>query len=318
MRFLTDVDVAAVLTPRKAADAVERAFLALAAGNAAVQTRVRTTTTAGKLSAVGAILTADGLAGAKIYPTTNRGRFGFVVLLFELEDGRTLAVMEGDELTRLRTAATSVVAARYLARKDSRVMTIFGAGQQALAHARAFGDAFGLEEIRLVHRKDGQDFLEKTSAATGLAVHQVTDPRKAMDGTDVVVTATRATAPLFPGAALPEGVHLTAVGATTPNSSELDVETVGRADMVVVESIAQARQEAGDLLLAAAAGAFELDRAVELADLVSGKVAGRTSPGQITIFESVGIGLEDVAVAAEVYALALAADIGTELPSGGK
>lgn len=318
MRFLTDADVAAILTPRKAADAVERAFVALAAGNAAVQTRLRTTTPAGKLSTVGAVLTADGLAGAKIYTTTNRGRFGFVVLLFELENGRPLAVMEGAELTRIRTAATSVVAARHLARSDSKVLTIFGAGHQALAHALAFHDAFTIEEIRLVHRKEGQDFLERIGAATGLAARQVTNPREANKDADLVVTATRATEPLFPGVALPEGVHLTAVGATLPNTSELDVETVGRADLVVVESISQARQEAGDLLLAEAAGAFELDRAVELADLVTGKVPGRTSPDQITIFESIGIGLEDVAVAAEVYALALAAQIGTELPSGGE
>ncbi|MGQ0848573.1 MAG: ornithine cyclodeaminase family protein [Actinomycetota bacterium] len=316
MLYLTDREVAQILSPSLAAEAIEGAFRHLAAGDAASQARVRTVTRVGKLSTVGAVLTADGLAGAKVYPTTTGGRFGFMVLLFEMGSGQALAVMAGAALTEIRTAATSVVAARYLARKEARILTIFGAGRQAGAHARAFAEEFSLNEIRVVHRRDAAGFVGEVASHTGVRAYQAT-VTDALPGCDLIVTATRASSSLFSGLDVPDGCHITALGATLPTTRELDSLTVDRADPVVVESIDQARMEAGDLLLAADDGVAVWDRVIELAELVSGARIGRRDSHQITLYKSLGVGLEDVAAAAAVYRGALRNSVGLRLDEGG-
>jgi ornithine cyclodeaminase len=313
MRFLSDREIEQLLSPTLAVEAIERGFVALATGQAAVQTRVRLATPAGKLSTVGAILDEERLAGAKVYPTTNAGQFGFVVLLFELEEGRLLAVLEGGVLTRLRTAATSVVAAKRMARPDSSVLTLFGSGAQAGAHAGALADAFPLEEIRVVHHREAGEFVVEVGEATGVKTRQIESPAVGLHDAQLVVTATRSTSPVFDGRDLEPGAHVTAVGATQPGWREIDSTTVERADLIVVESFEQAQREAGDLLMAANDGAFNWDKTVELADLIVGRAAGRTSKEQITLFESIGIGLEDVAAAAAAYRRAVEVGAGFEL-----
>ncbi|MGH8926429.1 MAG: ornithine cyclodeaminase family protein [Acidimicrobiia bacterium] len=308
MLYLTDAEVALILNPQSAAEAIEGAFRSLADGSSAVQQRVRTITPAGKLSMVGGVMVSADRAGAKVYPTTKDGRFGFVVLLFALSSGEPLAVMEGSTLTEIRTAATSVVAARYLAPPNPEVLVVFGAGRQAVAHALAFADEFDLAEIRLVNRRDAADVERRIKQSTGVPTIQMTGD--ALEGADLVITATRSTEALFDGRALPRRCHITAVGATTPESRELDAKTIARSDWIVVESISQAQVEAGDLLLAEREGTSVWERVVELADLVSGQTTRPGGPEQITLYKSLGIGLEDVAVADAVYRAAMAQSVG--------
>jgi ornithine cyclodeaminase len=310
MLYLSEAEIAQVLTPEMAADAIEHAFIAWANNEAAVQPRVRTVTRAGKLSSLGAILTDSGLAGAKIYPTSEDGRFGFIVLLFDLKAAEPLAVMDGSALTEIRTAATSVMVARQLARPASRILTIFGSGRQALSHARAFSLEFRLDEIRLVTSRSNLPGVEGLRA---VATSVVNDPVKALRECDLIVTATRSVEPLFGGELIPPGCHVTAVGATTASSRELDTKSIDRSEVIVVESIEQARIEAGDLVIPAGEGKAVWDRVVELADLVAGRSTGRLRDDQITLYESLGIGLEDVAVAAVAYRDAVERGLGTAL-----
>lgn len=306
MLYLTEAEVAAVLTPAMAADAIEDAFRSLAGGSAAVQERVRTITPAGKLSMVGGVMMDEDRAGAKVYPTTKDGRFGFVVLLFQLSTGEPLAIMKGSALTEIRTAATSVVAARYLAPPDSKVLLLFGSGRQASSHAVAFARQFELAEIRLINRRPADEFADKVEQATGVPTVQVSGQRGALENVDLIVTATRSTEALFDGAELPQRCHISAVGATTPESRELDSETIARAETIVVESIKQARIEAGDLLLADEGQVWEKVR--ELSALVSSPAIER--PEGVSLYKSLGIGLEDVAVADAVYREAVVRSVG--------
>ncbi len=306
MLYLTEAEVAAVLTPAMAADAIEDAFRSLAGGSAAVQERVRTITPAGKLSMVGGVMMDEDRAGAKVYPTTKDGRFGFVVLLFQLSTGEPLAIMKGSALTEIRTAATSVVAARYLAPPDSKVLLLFGSGRQASSHAVAFARQFELAEIRLINRRPADEFANKIEQATGVPTVQVSGQRAALENVDLIVTATRSTEALFDGAQLPQRCHISAVGATTPESRELDSETIARAETIVVESIKQARIEAGDLLLADEGQVWEKVR--ELSALVSSPAIVR--PEGVSVYKSLGIGLEDVAVADAVYREAVVRSVG--------
>ena len=294
MRFLTNGDVADLVTVAEAAGAVEDAFRALADKRATIQTRVRTGSRIGKLSVLGAVLEADTLAGAKVYSTAPDGRFCFAIVLFDPEQSRWVASLEADELTRIRTAATSLMAARVLARPDPAVLTLFGAGSQAEIHARAFVTAFPLREVRIVHRRPASGLIDTLRRETDLAVIQLDDPDAAVAGADLIVTATRARTPLFDGGALGAGVHITSVGATVPSSQELDAMAVRRAARIVVESRQQARYEAGNLIGAE----VDWDRVDELADLASGAVPGRTSDDEITLFDSLGSGLADISVAA--------------------
>lgn len=309
MRFLTDQEVASLVSVEEAAAAVEGAFLALANDGAAVQTRVRTSSAVGKLSILGAVLDGEMTAGAKIYATSPEGSFCFAVVIFDPTGSRWLATMEGGELTRIRTAGTSLMAARALARADAEVLTVFGAGIQARTHALAFALGFPITEVRIVNRRHVPDLVEMMSQETGSKVSQLDDAESAVSGADLVVTATRSASPLFRGGALTEGAHVTSVGATVPKSRELDDATIFRATRVVVESREQARHEAGNLIGAG----VDWDRVDELTDVAAGSVPGRLADEEITVFDSLGNGLEDIAVAALCYRKALESGLGTDL-----
>ncbi|MBW3663909.1 MAG: ornithine cyclodeaminase family protein [Actinobacteria bacterium] len=314
MRYLDDALVRRLVPLDAAVEAIEDAFRGLADGTAALQARVRTSASGTKLSTMGAVWDSGGVVGAKVYTTTPRGRFRFVVVLFDSDDGTPIALLDADGLTAIRTAATSVVAARHLARPEAAVLTIFGAGIQADAHLDAFHASRHLEDVRIVNHRPVERFVADASERTGLPVRQVTDAADALRDAGLIVTTTRATTPLFDGRDVDDGAHVTAVGATRPGVRELDDTLLARAGTVVVEWLPQAQQEAGDLIGAVAAGAFSWDRAVELAEVVSGRVTGRTTATAITVFESVGVGLEDVAVAATVLRAAEADGLGRELP----
>jgi ornithine cyclodeaminase len=295
MRYLSNADVAALVGPGDALDAVRRAFAELGEGTGAVHGRERTDVGTAKLSTLGAVLTDAGVLGAKVYSTVS-GRFTFLLVLFAADDGRRLAVLESDELTRLRTAATSMLATQHLGRADIRRLVVFGRGVQARGHVEAFTAAYGDLAVTLVSRESSPD---EVGAALGSA--------------DVVVTATRSTTPLFSGRELPAGVHVCAVGTSRADARELDDDTYRGAATVAVEWLPQARREAGGLVSAVEAGALAWDDVVELADVVVGRHPGRRDDREVTVFQSVGIGIEDVALAAVAWSRAETDDRGTVL-----
>jgi ornithine cyclodeaminase len=300
VRYLTDTDVAALVAPADALDAVTRAFASLASGTAAVQARVRTSAGDAKLSTLGAVLADEGVLGAKVYSTID-GHFTFAVVLFSADDGRRLALLDGAALTRLRTAATSVLAAEASGVRAPRHLALFGKGAQASGHAAAFCDRFGPARVTVVTRDPGEPLGEAWSAVEARQGRPA--ERAALDcaqavlaDADVVVTATRASTPLFPGTWLAPGAHVCAVGSSRLDARELDDDAYRRADLVCVEWRAQARAEAGGLRSAIDAGFLAWSDVVELADLVRSPY-GERHAGAITVYQSVGIGIEDVAVA---------------------
>jgi len=305
VRFLRDADVAALVTPEAAREAVRAAFAELAAGTAAVQRRERTAVGPTKLSTLGAVLGGAGVLGAKVYSTVGE-RFTFLVVLFAADDGRRLAVLESGALTRLRTAATSVVATEALRPGVPERLGVLGSGAQATGHVEAFAARWPGIEVTLTGRRPRVTAAEALRAATGTPVSAVSLAGAAphVEAADVVVTATRSTTPVLAGALLRGGTHVNAVGSSRPEARELDVDVYRRAGVVAVEWAHQARGEAGGLLDAVAAGVLSWDDVHDLAPLVAGARPGpRPGAGAdaVTVFQSVGIGLEDVAVAAAAY-----------------
>ncbi len=271
-----------------------RTFAAFAKGEAAMQERIRTEAGAVKLSTLGGVLPAEGFVGAKVY-TTIAGRFRFVIVLFSAATGEPLATLEADALTRWRTAAVSALAARHGANPGASRLALFGTGVQAFAHARAFARAFPLAEVRVVSRGAGEAFAARLGEELGVPA-LAASAWEAIDGADLVVTATRSAEPLFPGERIAPGTFVAAVGSSKPDTRELDDVLLARAASVVVEWKPQSLREAGDLVRAAPAVRERLS-ILDLGDVVAGRAVARRSVGDIVVFKSVGVGLEDVAVA---------------------
>jgi len=299
MLHITDEMVDSHVTAEQAQRVMQQAFESFGRGKAAMQERIRTDAEGIKLSTLGAVIPEQGVAGAKVY-TTIAGQFSFVILLFSTQDGRPLASLDAGAITRLRTAACSVVAARHLARPDSRVLALFGAGTQGMAHARQLSSALGLESILVCDPYAHAGLADELSTQCGIPV-RCASPEEAVGQADIVVTTSRSTTPLFSGSSLKPGTFIAAVGSSLPHTRELDDLALSRARTVVVEWRAQSLREAGDLLLAAPE-ALPQSKIVELADVVSGAPgASRQGPDDIIIYKSVGVGLEDIALAGLAY-----------------
>jgi ornithine cyclodeaminase len=294
MRHVSDEIVDALLNANDAQQILTEAFLSFGQGRAAMQPRVRTQAGGIKLSTLGAVLPDQGVAGAKIYTTVN-GQFNFIIVLFSTADGRALASFDAAAITRLRTAACSVIAARYLARPESRRLALFGLGTQGRAHAIQMSFSYCLEEIRVCDPFSSDQAARDIERACGVAVRRC-EASAALDGADIVVTASRATSPLFSGHQISSGTFIAAIGSSLPDSRELDDATLARASIVAVDWGPQTLSEAGDIILADPA-ALPQSKIVELADLVAGRASGRREPDEVTIYKAVGVGLQDVALA---------------------
>jgi ornithine cyclodeaminase/alanine dehydrogenase-like protein (mu-crystallin family) len=230
-----------------------------------------------------------------------------------------LAIIEANRLGQLRTGAASGLATRHLARADSTRLGVIGTGYQARTQIEAICAVRPISQVSVWGRDRGrlERFCADVGAALKIRVDPVASAHDAVASADVVATMTSSSTPVFAADSLAPGTHINAAGSNRPTACELDVETIRRADLVAVEDLAQAQVEAGELLAAVAAGAFAWTSAVRLADIVSGQSAGRTRPDAITLFESLGVGLWDNAVASHVYDACLRAGRGTPLPFPG-
>lgn len=298
MIYITDAMIKEALTAADAQQALTEAFAAFGRGEAAIQERVRSAAGGVKLSMLGAVIPGEEIAGAKVY-TTIAGAFSFAIVLFSTTTGALLAVLDANAVTRLRTAASTVIAARHLARPESRRLALFGAGVQGRAHAAQLAKAFPLDTILLCSQRNDPRIAAEVEAESGIAT-RLASASEALAAADMVVTASRSTTPLFPGDVIRPGTFIAAVGSSLPTSREIDDVALRRASRIAVEWRMQALKEAGDLVQAAP-GVIAPERIVELGELVTGKAPGRTAADEITIYKSVGIGLEDIAVAGAAY-----------------
>lgn len=219
-----------------------------------------------------------------------------VYVLFCPDTLRPLVIVDGAGLTAVRTAAVSALATRYLARADARRLVVFGSGAQAEAHAEAIAAVRPIERVTVVGRsRERAEMLAQRFHEQGLEA--VVGTPDAVREADIVCTCTTSAEPVFRACDLAAGAHVNAVGSYRPDRRELEPDLLARA-LVVVETVEAALDEAGDLVQAIDAGAFTREAiAGELADVVHGRVA-RTKAGEATLFKSVGLAMEDLAVAA--------------------
>ena len=312
--FLREADVAALAGMDDVIDAVERGFREYGAGRAVNRPRQRVAVDGGTLHVMAAGLPAWGVFGLKSYAVTRGGR-RFISLLYSAEDGQLLAVMEAEELGRLRTGAASGVATRYLARADAGAVGILGTGGQARTQLQAIARVRPVALVKAYSRTPArrEAFAEEMVDALGAEVVAVDSAEEAVADVDIIVTITSAREPVLRGAWLRPGVHVNAGGSNTAGRRELDAEAVGRAARVVVDARDQAMIEAGDLLGPVETGGLSWDQVEELGPIVAGSAPGRRSDDEITLFESQGIALEDVATMHLIYTRAREARKGEEI-----
>jgi len=241
--------------------------------------------------------------------------FGTVTLL-DTETGITLSIMDGGYLTAVRTGAASGVATKYLAKKDARVAAVFGAGVQGGTQLEAICTVRDIQEVRVfdTNRQAAEKFAAEMSGRGPIPanVKVVGSARDAVAGADVVATATTSPTPIFDGDDLTPGVHINGVGSHAPKVRELDTRTIVRSK-IVCDSVEACLVEAGDLLLPIAEGALkESDIYGGLADVINGKLPGRESPEEITLYKSVGLAFQDAVAALHTYEKAKDLGLGQE------
>jgi len=310
--YLTEADVAATLPMTVAIAALDRACHDLAAGKAMNAPRQRVKSDGTILNVL--VASYDGRLGHKSYTTAPHGtRFWFTLYA---TSGEMLAIIEANTLGQIRTGAASGLATRALARANARTLGVIGTGFQAHTQIEAICASRPIERVRVWGRNPERlrAFCTEMTARLKRPIDAAAGAREAIEGADVVVTITNSMRPVFDGVWLAPGTHVNAAGANRATSVEIDVETVRRAAIITVDDVAQARTESGALRAASEAGAFRWLEAVRLADIVAGRQPGRTGDDQITLFESLGIGLWDIAVANHVYDACVTAGIGMELP----
>jgi alanine dehydrogenase len=313
MLFLTEDDVRRLLTMDAAIDAVETMFRDLAEGKAQNISRGRAKTNDVMLHLLGGA--AGGMVGYKAYSTSRHGA-NFQVGLFDGATGEPLALMQADALGQIRTGAASGVATKHLSRPDATRVGLFGTGKQARTQAWAVARVRQLQSIRVYSRSEAnrRAFAAEMSPICGCPVEPAAQPQDAVRGCDIVITATASKTPVFDGSWLAPGTHLNVVGSNFLAKSEIDVAAIRRCSVITVDDTEQARLEAGDFVAALNEGVLSWSNVHNLGQVLIGHHPGRARAEDVTLFKSLGLGAEDVAVAAHVYREALRQGAGRPLP----
>ncbi len=314
---LTESDVTRLLGMEETIAAVEAAFAARGRGQGVNRPRNRIQLPGLILHVMSAALPSAGLVGLKAY-LTGADRARFVVLAWSTEGGALEAVIEADRLGQVRTGAASGVATKHIARPDARTVGCLGTGWQAESQLQAVCAVRAVSRVSVYGRDPsrGMAFAEKMAGRLRVAVEPAASAEDAVRESDIVITATSAREPVLFGRWLRPGMHINAVGVNWANKRELDEEAVRRAGRIIVDDREQAVIECGDLLPLVAAGVLTWDTVHELGDVVAGKVVGRGTPQEITLFESQGLAIEDLAAAAVLIKRARASGVGQEIPIG--
>jgi alanine dehydrogenase len=304
--YLTESEVASLLEPSDAVEAIEECFRRLARGEVVNAPRRRLRLPQGSLADMAASDLELGLAGGKLYAATGDATV-FVVCLFDAETPELAAVIEADHLGRLRTGAASGVAAKHLARRGARTLGVIGCGHQAETQVACIRAAVpSIERVVAYCRTPERlaEFCRRVGAEPG-------ETHRDAGAQEIVVTITSSRDPVLRGEWLASGALVVAAGANVPSRRELDNTVLARATFVCCDSLEQARLESGDLIEPVQAGVLDWLEVHELGEVVSGSVSGRQSDSDIVVFKSNGLAAWDVAIGAAALERARERGVGT-------
>ena len=326
VRLLSKQDVNELLNMDDALEYVEEAYKQLSLGNAIVPQRIAITD-----PAPGLTLIMPGLIGGKmsalatkivsVYkdnPTKhNMPTVLAKIMIQDMETGDIIGIMDGSLITAMRTGAATGVGVKYLARKNSKTMGIYSAGVQARKQVVGVYWALNqkLEKCKVydLNKSVAQSFKEELEKKLGINVEITDSGDDLLVNTDILVAATTSTTPLFSGDKVPEGMHISSIGAHAATVRELDSITIKKAALLVAGLKEACLAEAGDYIIPINEGFITENDIISIGDIITGKNHGRKSEKDITVFKSVGISAQDVAVAKLVYDRAISHNIGQDI-----
>jgi alanine dehydrogenase len=315
--FLGSDELAGLATPAEYVDAVREGYRQRGEGAPArPRTRITSGDPPGMLTGYTAILPETGAMGGYMYAAG----FGaadahFVLPLFDADSGEPLAILDGAYMNPFKTGATGAVGVDALAREDATDLGLIGSGSQARGQLRAAATIRDFETVRVFSptRENREGFASEMDAELAPEVRAVDSSAAAVGEADVVITATTASEPVFDGADLPDGAHVTVMGQYDPEKREVDGETVARSTYVP-DLRERAPRDAGAYILAREEGAIGEDHIhAELGEVVAGAEPGRTDPDEVTLFDSGGTAIETVAAGHMLYEKAHEQGLGTEV-----
>lgn len=315
--FLDEACVRQLVTMEDALAAVEEVFGEQGRGGVFNVPRVRAPVKGGTLRITAAVLSYRGYYGVKVSSTavfhSNAGR---MFCLYREETGELCAVVQVFAMGALRTGAASGIATKYLANPDASVLGVLGSGRQARTQVDAVCAVRPIREIRVWSPRAAsrEAFCADVKNINKINAIPVDSQEAAVRGADVLITATTSTSPVVQGAWLKPGVHINAIGANFEHRRELDSATVAAAKFIATDDTEQVRYESTDLAVPVSEGLLSWEQVHSLGDVVAGKLKGRNSHDNVTLFKSLGVAIEDVALAARAYEKALKLGVGMTLP----
>ncbi|MBV9711036.1 MAG: ornithine cyclodeaminase family protein [Ktedonobacteraceae bacterium] len=312
--ILREKHVRSLLSMRDTVAVLEEAFNALAQGMVKNQPRERLVFGGGVLNILAASAPPFGVSGYKTYTAFREG-IRFVVMLFSAKDGHLLALIEANWLGSMRTGAASAVATKYLARPESEIVGLIGAGHQAATQLMGMCAVFPITTAYVYSRRvpEREMFCHEMTRLLHIDVIPVHSARQAVEPADIVITATTATEPVLQGAWLQPGSHINAIGSNWAKKREIDLATLQRCELIVTDSFEQAQREAGDFIIPASENLLDWGQVHELAEVMLDNGPLRELPEDITLYKGLGIAMEDIVTAAHVYHLACQQGLGEEI-----
>ena len=312
--YLDDDVVMSQLGTADAFACVERAFRLLSDGTAVNAPRRRSGIGPAVLNVMWAMAPTEGVMGVKSYPIVHQDTTQGVVLnllVYSMVTGELLAMMKADRLGQLRTGAATAVASKALAREDAKTLAVYGTGFQAETQIKALMAAMpSLEVVHVVGRnaKHRDSFIARMQGEVDADI-RASEAEPAARSADIIVTATNSADPVVLGEWIAPGTHINAVGSNAPAKREVDRAVLEKAAVVVVDDRDVAAIDCGDLLV----NEWNLDLVGTVGDLLTGRIPGRQSPEDITLFESQGIALQDIVCAGLVISRAAERGLGLRI-----
>jgi ornithine cyclodeaminase/alanine dehydrogenase len=323
MLLLSEKQVQDLIDIDELIDTLEQAHIQCSTGRAVMPVRlvVPLPQIHGRITSMPGCLNDDNTLGMKVVtyfqenPKRGLPAILATIMLFSVETGKMIAVMDGSYITAIRTACASAMATRALANRETPVLGILGAGVQARAHIQALSRVRKLQQIKIYSPSgiSATKIRKDMESDVGVGVKVAASAEDAVKHSDIVVTVTTAKEPILKSEWLNAGVHINAVGSHRPDLREIDGATLARAK-VVVDSREAIMAECGDILLALNEKSVPDDVIhAEIGEVLAGIKSGRESAGEITLYKSVGIAIQDVATANLVYHRALDRKVGTQV-----
>lgn len=313
--FLNESEVAQLLPMPECIDVLEEAFAHAGAGQVDLKPRSRIRMPGGFFHFMAAADAGHQVFGYKAYPSFAGGA-RMVVMLYDYASGALLSCMEASRLGQIRTGAASGLATRWMARGDADSVGVIGSGFQARSQLEAVCAVRAIQRAKVYSRSPErrEQFAQRMGERLNLEITPVDTAQECLSDVAVAVTITSARDPVLEGDWLAPGTHINAAGGNHWIRREIDETAVLRSSVIAVDDLDQAKIECGDLLWPESRGEFRWDQVCELQDIIAGRVLGRPDDQSVTLFESMGVALEDIAAAQLVYRKAKEQGIGQELP----